>query len=99
MEWYEILLETSVTLYCYNKEAVDYTNRRWIGRTPKWADMQIVELKQLIADLMRDHSKNIRVEHVDGHQDKKSTFEELPLSAQVNVLCDRECTKQLDMLP
>lgn len=95
MEWYGTFLEPTVTIYCDNKEAVDYVNKRWMGCTPKRVDVRNAELKRLPVALIRDHRKSIRIEHVDGHQDKKKNFDDLPLSEQVNVLCEREYIKRL----
>jgi hypothetical protein len=36
-------------------------------------------------------------QHVKSHQDEKKEYSELPFSAQVNVLCDRMATRQLEV--
>ena len=95
IKWHGLLEDTPVTIYCDSAETVKFVNQRWIGETPKWADVQNIELKRTICDLMGTFGKGIRVEHVRGHQDRTTQFEDLSLPAKLNVLCDRECERLL----
>ena len=74
-------------------------NKRWIGSTPRWADSRNVELKRTIRDKLRDVGRGIRIEHVHGHQDRRVKFEDLPLPAKLNVLCDKECERRVSQEP
>ena len=51
----------------------------------------------LLAALRRSHHVTARfcLAHVKSHQDDKEDFDKLPFSAQLNVLADRQATKQL----
>ena len=52
-------------------------------------------MKRTIKNMMETDGRGIRVEHTHGHQDRKMKFEDLPLPAKLNVLCDRECERRL----
>ena len=95
IKWYELPEDTSVTLYSDSAETVKFVNRLWIGATPKWADERNIEMKRTIKRLMQTIGKGIRLEHTHGHQDKQEEFENLPLPAKLNVMCDRECKQKL----
>ena len=95
MEWFDTTPEVCTMIYCDNQEAVSFTNHRWLGSTPKWADTRNIDLKQILSHQLKKWDKCIRIEHVKGHQDKGVEYKALPLPAKLNVICDRECTKKI----
>ena len=95
IKWHGLPKETQATVYCDNREAVEFSKNKWIGTTPKLSDARNIELQCTISKALRTYGRGLNIEHVRGHQDQKVTFEDLPLPAKINVLCDKGWQERL----
>ena len=71
---------------CDNKGAIDKTASPYLNLD----DMTAAEgdLIKVITETLPDFP-NITLKHVRGHQDRGTSYENLPLEAQLNVDCDK----------
>ena len=96
LEWYRMPNDTKITIYCDNRETVDFSNQLWLGTTPRWADTRNIELKRTIRKYLMGQGRGLRIRHVKGHQDRGAAPEMLDLPAKINVMCDEGCTRRLE---
>lgn len=95
IKWNELPEETQATVYCDNREAIEFSKHKWIGKTQKWSDARNIELTRTIYKDLRIYGRGLKIEHVRGHQDQNVTFEDLPLPAKINVFCNKGCQERL----
>ena len=94
-KWHNIPSDVTVPIYCDNAEAVQFANSPWTGTTPKWSDSRNIEVKRTMKRALTEAGSGLRVEHVHGHQDSTTPQGELSLPAQVNIICDDGCSRQM----
>ena len=77
---------------CDNKGAIDKTVSPYLNLD----DMTAVEgdLIKVITDTLTDFP-NITLKHVRGHQNRGTSYGNLPLEAQLNVDCDRAAKQEM----
>ena len=92
----ENLQEKTIEMGCDNKGAIDKTESPYINLD----DMTAAEgdLIKVITDTLPDFP-NITLKHVRGHQDRGTSYRNLPLEAQLNVDCDREAKREMREQP
>ena len=98
-KWHDIPKTKTVTIFCDNEEAVKFSKNIWTGTMPKWVDSRNIEIKRTIKEAMVEAGQSLRIEHVHGHQDEKTPASEISLPARINIMCDRECARQLSKRP
>ena len=77
---------------CDNKGAIDNTDFPYLNLD----DMTAAEgdLIKVITETLPDYP-NITLKHVRGHQDRGTSYRNLPLEEQLNVDCDREAKREM----
>ena len=91
--YHEVELPSSIQIYSDSNSFITRYNKtsKRVQSTPNSSSFFLPEwdIFQEINQQMQHHKLQLTVQYVKSHQDKTTTFEELPLEAQLNIQADK----------
>ena len=81
--------EFSIPYYCDSMESISFAKDLYFGRTPTWVDTRNIYLKIRLQDALSRMRIKVDFIYVKSHQDDRIPKEDLPLSARLNVICNK----------